>query len=64
MMTRKHYREIADVLAGERASMRDYPDAVRAIDNLTCSLAQVMKRDNPRFDYGRFYAAAGREGVN
>lgn len=58
-MTRKHYIEIAAILAGERAIADDRDR--RVLDNFTRSLADVLKRDNPRFDRQRFYDAAGLE---
>jgi hypothetical protein len=58
-MTRKHYVEVAAILAGERAVYASKPDAVRVLDNVTHSLADVFKRDNSRFDRQRFYDAAG-----
>ena len=61
-MTRKHYREIADILSGEYA-IAD-AEGRTVVENITASLADVLKRDNSRFDLQRFYMAAlGRETV-
>jgi hypothetical protein len=60
-MNRKDYQAIADVLVNERGrvSMRA---ASQAITNITRALADVMAKDNPRFDRARFYEAAGMAG--
>lgn len=59
-MSRKHYIKIADILAAERALAIE-PESLVRIDNITYSLADVFKQDNPLFDRERFYAAAGLE---
>jgi hypothetical protein len=54
-MSRKHYIEIADVIAGEAATCDDRKrDILRLV---MLSLADLCKRDNPNFDRERFYAA-------
>jgi hypothetical protein len=58
-MTRKDYIEIAAKLSAERTIHTGYPEAQRAIENLTFSLADVMARDNRNFNRQRFYCAAG-----
>lgn len=56
-MSRKHYREVADLLAGEHA-IASTPDVVTAVENITRSVADMFKRDNGHFDRQRFYDAA------
>lgn len=75
-MSRKHYTELAGMLAGEYAINAPLPDTANAtaethaaragardaIENLTGSIADMCKRDNPRFDRTTFYMAAlGRD---
>jgi len=47
-MTKKHFKAIAEALAGHRN-----------IDEIAFDLAKVCKADNPRFDAYRFFKAAG-----
>lgn len=57
-MSRKHYEAIAEVLAAERAISGTALGRI-AVVNITHSLADVFKRDNPSFDRERFYKAVG-----
>lgn len=50
-MSRKHYRAIAEAL-------RNIPDRTTRRAVVT-ELLPMLKRDNPRFDTGRFIAACG-----
>ncbi len=59
-MSRQHYVAVAAVLAGDRACAANDAER-RLIDNIARSLAQVFRRDNPSFDYDRFYEAVGVE---
>jgi len=45
-MSRKHYRVLASALKESKAPL----DVINAVAN-------VLKADNPRFDYGRFREA-------
>lgn len=57
MMTRKHFTEIANVLAGDLATAKiSERHKVRCI---TLSLADVCAKSNPNFDRSKFYIAAG-----
>jgi hypothetical protein len=67
-MSRKHYVEVAGILAAERAMAREKtkgPEAaegwavLEATRNLTLSLADMFKRDNGGFQREKFYDAAG-----
>lgn len=62
-MSRRDYVAFAEVIAAEvtLAKHADQPEVIAALRNLTLSLADVLKRDNSRFDRDRFYAAAGIE---
>jgi hypothetical protein len=56
-MTQKHYIEIADMLNDQRMMTRN---AERdRVSKITKELALIMKRDNRRFDAGKFFTAAG-----
>lgn len=57
-MTKKHFTEVANMLAGELATATSYPERL-VIRNITLSLADIYKRENPNFDRERFYAAVG-----
>lgn len=60
-MSRKHYTEVAEILAAEIAVNRDNMSVTLAIRNVALSLADMFKRDNGNFDRQRFYAACGIE---
>jgi hypothetical protein len=49
-MSRKHYRQLAEIIAKAKSES----DPVRVI---ATGLARIFKADNPRFDYGKFFAA-------
>lgn len=51
MMTRKHFQMVADTI-------KAHPDAKKR-NELAAHHAEIFKKDNPRFDHKRFYAAAG-----
>lgn len=66
-MTRKHYREAAEVIRGEALVTSEYADlegmiklgrrqAAREIAN---GLADMFERDNPAFRRGQFMEACG-----
>ena len=50
-MTRKHFQQVADVI-------KAHPDQEKR-NELAKHHADIFKASNPRFDHGRFYAAAG-----
>lgn len=56
-MSRKDYVALAAVIAGEVASAAGNKDKLRTSSNIARSMADVFKRDNPRFDRERFYVA-------
>lgn len=67
-MTKEHYIEIARMLKEQR---EEYPHNEYIIGRITLELADIMKRDNPRFKAGQFFEAAGfpwltgvRQGLN
>jgi hypothetical protein len=55
-MTRKHYREIAEVLR-EQYRWTKGTDAEQVVRVTASELATICKRDNPRFDRARFMDA-------
>ena len=57
-MSRKHYREIASAIA-DAVDTASTPAAKQSIESLARNIAVLLKQDNPRFDYQRFYFAAG-----
>jgi len=64
MLTRKHYRDIAEAILQTRihertmgASEEDMVIINLALDALTDRLAVKFCQDNPRFDYGKFMTA-------
>jgi hypothetical protein len=64
MMSRKDYREFAEIISAEISVRRDTPAAVEAVKSIAYSMADVFKRDNSRFDRERFYTACGIERAN
>jgi hypothetical protein len=54
MLTRSHYRAIAEAFAQQA---RTFPEAQNALFTLALNIAQVLTENNPRFDRGRFFAA-------
>lgn len=54
-MSRKHYREVAEILQ----SAEDVTTDREALAEVARELALMFKRDNPRFDAGKFFGAAG-----
>lgn len=68
-MSRKHYIEIAEMLNDQRLRTRNRERD--RVGKITLELALIFKRDNPRFQAGRFFEAAGfpeltatRQGLN
>lgn len=59
-MSRKHYEQIAAEIAEARNLRIDTGERV-AIDIVAARLANVFAADNPRFDRGRFLAAAMKD---
>lgn len=64
MMSRKHYRALAQAIRDARpyASPIGRPEIQAAndvVDNVARNLADECKRDNPRFDRVKFFAACG-----
>lgn len=60
-MSRKDYIKFAAMLAGERALAESIGDdgAVRQVEAITYSLADILAQDNPGFNRQRFYDASG-----
>jgi hypothetical protein len=60
-MSRNHYIALAAVLAGEMglATHKNATETVTVLNNLTRSIADVLKQDNGDFDRQRFYDAVG-----
>lgn len=57
-MTKKHYEMIAAAFAATKPEGRTaYHEEQWKYD--VVALADVLERDNPRFDCARFYAACG-----
>lgn len=57
-MTRKHFEEIAAILAGDLATCTSMDQRVK-VTGIAYSLADFCYRQNPRFDRDRFYTAVG-----
>lgn len=55
MFTRKHYVEIAKVLC---ESHKTQPECDDTIFYITANLANMFKKDNPRFDLDKFERAS------
>ncbi len=67
-MSRKDYVRMAQIIATERTLLEDGEsyggigkDGLHLLRNLTISLAETFKSDNPRFDRQRFYDATGQD---
>jgi hypothetical protein len=60
VMSRKHYVEIAAVLAGDYASAGSDAER-RTVRGIAFSLADVFVKDNTRFDRRRFYGAVSAD---
>lgn len=61
-MTKTEFLAIAHVLDAERTLWGDRENkilAIRSIDNVTMSLADVFAQNNSRFDRKLFYKEAG-----
>ena len=58
-MTRKDYVAIAAVIHGEISCHANNAEVSLCARNIALSLADVMRRDNPRFDRTKFYTACG-----
>lgn len=53
-MSRKHYSEVAEILKSAQESPHEPP-----LTFVARELALMFKRDNPRFNAGKFFDAAG-----
>jgi hypothetical protein len=59
LMSRKHYRAVAEVL---RLALEGAPEGSReSLKGVARELADFFKRDNSLFSYQRFYEACGIE---
>jgi hypothetical protein len=58
--SRQHYESIAKILKDADAN-EDNPAATRAIQSIGENLADLFRKDNPRFDEPKFLTAAGLE---
>jgi hypothetical protein len=56
-MSRKHYRQIAAVINDNRRS--ESAIARLAVAGVARDIADILKRDNPRFRYDKFFEACG-----
>jgi hypothetical protein len=71
MFTRKHYERMAEAFVeargrAEEIEPENYPARIIALDLLDGwmrDLADILEKDNPRFDRGRFYKACGAMGI-
>lgn len=59
MITRKHYKKIAEVIREEADAMGGNIGGYAAVTSLALTLADVFAEDNPRFDKQRFMKACG-----
>lgn len=67
-MTKRHFEMIADAFAEEvkdieRDTGPETEAEMRALRLLAARLVSSFRRENPRFDAGRFIEAAGLKGV-
>ena len=58
-MTRKHFRELAYALKLNAPNGNSCEAEAELFQNIVSAVADVCKRSNSRFDYGRFEEAAG-----
>jgi hypothetical protein len=64
-MTRKDYKAIANVIQGETINARLSPaieiesEPIAQLGRIAEGLAQIMERDNERFDRSKFLEACG-----
>jgi hypothetical protein len=58
-MTRKHYVEVAEIIR-DAIALAEGDDAVTTAKQIAVNMAIMFRRDNPRFDAGRFYAAINK----
>lgn len=60
-MSRKHYKAIADIFAGEIACINREIESGRfySVRNIALSLSQEFAKENPRFNQTRFLTACG-----
>lgn len=56
-MSRKHYRQVAALLAGGAATHQDDPTVLETLRQVMLGMADLFAQDNPLFDRERFYAA-------
>lgn len=58
MMSRKHYKAIAEAIACEvERNGGEQNDTLVSLMSVAGSLAKVMSEDNPRFDRNKFLVA-------
>ena len=57
-MTRKDYQLIAEAIRRTRIAFECEPYSLTVINVTADALANNLKADNPRFDVGKFLAAA------
>lgn len=65
-MSRKHYREVAEIIKSERESVTDYPETMREsvlVSTLVIArrLATMFEIDNSNFNRAQFLKACGIE---
>ncbi len=58
-MSRKHFRALAEIFAGELSVNRDNVETCRAIRCVILSTADLCKQSNSDFNRARFYLASG-----
>lgn len=56
MFTRKHFKAVAKIIAGNRGQGVEY-----TLDNIASELADYFATQNPRFDRNRFMKACAVE---
>ena len=64
MLTRKHYKAIAEIIKTQRDLATVFAGkqfAIQRISDIVDGLADYFAQDNPRFDRARFLAACGLE---
>ena len=62
MLTKKHFKEIANLFVAEREYQKDHVElGPIAIDGLALRMTSWLAYQNPRFNRAKFLAACGLE---
>ena len=56
-MTRKHFKALAEAIATNKELQGEVMTAEEMRVSIAIDIATICRKDNPRFDIGRFYRA-------